>query len=117
MKNALVVVAAFLLVASCQTGPHGTGQIEGASMKDFLVLNRGSAAITEIYIRPSGSKGWSDDIIDSDVLPAEQYMMLAPSEVDICLWDVRFVDAVGHEEVDREVDLCSGQSIIFDGGS
>jgi hypothetical protein len=115
-RRAWVPLVSVLLLGACQTGPHAAGTVEGAAIQDFLVVNRGSSAVTEIYIRPSGTKNWSDDIIYSDVLPAEQYMLDVPNDIDICLWDVKFVDAVGNTEVDRDVDLCSGRSIVFNGG-
>ena len=85
-----------------------------ADERDFTLHNNSSVDISYVYLSPSTSSFWGDDVLGEDVLPSGD-------EVDItfddprttCVWDVKAVAHDGSEGYIYKVDLCSVSDVYF----
>ena len=85
-----------------------------ADERDFTLHNNSSVDIYYVYVSPSSSNFWGDDVLGEDVLPSGD-------EVDItfddprktCVWDVKAVSHDGSMGYIYNVDLCSVSDVYF----
>lgn len=85
-----------------------------APVREVPVVNRGRAAIREVYARPAGaaSGGWGADRLGSAVLaPRAEFRLRVRSRA--CVFDLRAVTTNDREEVRDGVDLCAVQGVVF----
>jgi len=88
-----------------------------ADIRDFtLVNNSSSVIISYVYVSPSESSDWGDDVLGDGVV-------LAPGEsIDIvfnrfvpgkCSYDIKVVGSEGEEGYLYGVDLCTISTVTF----
>jgi hypothetical protein len=85
-----------------------------ADERDFTLHNNSSVDIYYVYVSPSSSNFWGDDVLSEDVLPSGD-------EVDItfddprttCVWDIKAVAHDGSVGYIYKVDLCSISDVYF----
>ena len=84
-----------------------------APVREVPVVNRGRAAIRELYARAAGAGGgWGADRLGSGMLqPRDDFRLRVRSRE--CRFDLRAVSASGREEVKDGVDLCAVQGVVF----
>ena len=104
-----VMLALTMVVLSTAPAVH-------ADPRDFTLIN-GSAdrTITHVFVSPSTSADWGDDILGRDVLgPGESvdisFQRFTPGS---CMYDIKVVTADGGEGELGGVDLCSTNTVTF----
>ncbi len=72
----------------------------------FLLVNRGRAALNELYLSPSGDDSWGEDRLGDGTLPGggAKPIRLPPGE---CVYDMRAVFANGEANERRRLNLCA----------
>ncbi len=99
----------------CRARRVGFGD-PAAPVREVPVVNRGRAAIRELYARPAdgaaGAGGWGADRLGTTVLqPRDDVRLRVRSRA--CRFDLRAVSANDREEVREGVDLCAVQGVVF----
>ena len=85
-----------------------------ADERDFTLHNNSSVDIYYVYVSPSTSGFWGEDVLGKDVLPSG-------NEVDIqfddprvtCVWDIKAVAHDSSAGYVYKVDLCSVSDVYF----
>src|SRR5436190_18963382 len=90
-----------------------------ADPRDFNVVNGTSVVLTHVFVSPSDTQDWGDDIMGRDVLnPAETVnVTFAKFDGSTCLYDVKVVGQAGESGVLYKVDLCSVTTVTFSDGN
>lgn len=77
---------------------------------EFRVVNRSSHVIHRIYVSPSRSPQWGDNLLKGQPLAARGTTVLRLSAT--CgIFDLRFVADEGIEYLDDEVELCDRNEV------
>lgn len=86
-----------------------------ADPRDFLLKNQSAVDIAFVYVSPSATNDWGDDILGSDLLPSGQSTDVTFSKFDgaTCQYDVKVVGNGGEEGYLYKVDLCSVDTVSF----
>jgi hypothetical protein len=90
-----------------------------ADPRDFNVVNGTSVVLTHVFVSPSDTMDWGDDIIGRDVLnPAEGVSVtFRKFDGNTCLYDVKVVGQAGETGVMYKVDLCTVTTVTFNDGN
>ena len=104
----LTAVAAFVLVLVLAQGAL-------ADPRDFELDNNGSVDIAYVYVSPSATDDWGDDLMGTDVLPSGQSVNINFAKFDgsTCQYDVKVVGVGGEQGYLYKVDLCSVTTVTF----
>lgn len=83
-------LAAFALLAMVAVGAAHAGD------QDFVVVNETGVEIHRLYVSPSSSEYWEEDVLGEYTLPIGESLEItfSPKE-DAALWDLRVEDADG----------------------
>lgn len=85
------------------------------------VTNRTGYTISEIYISPTGTDDWEEDLLGFDVLEDDDVLNIDFSRsADTCWWDILVVYEVDGEQVAwPEINFCEmqGQVALYYNGS
>ena len=86
-----------------------------ADPRDFELKNASAADIAFVYVSPTATNDWGDDILGSDLLAAGQSTDVTFRAFDgnTCMYDVKVVGVGGEEGYLYKVDLCSVSSVSF----
>lgn len=98
LLSALIVLAGLVI--------SGTAFAQGH--QDFTLVNMTGYDIFEVYVSPSKSADWSDDVMEMDILPnSSKVNIVFPGNPDVCTWDLAVV--FEDEEIVEwyNFDLCS----------
>lgn len=75
--------------------------------RDITVVNKSGKPIMELYISPSETDDWEEDVLGVDVLESgESVKIHFAGPVDTCLYDILATNAEGDEWLLPEVNLC-----------
>lgn len=97
-----VFVAALAFVAVALTGPAFAQR-----NLDFTLLNRTGLTINELYVSPSKSDDWEEDVLGRDVLAHGESVDISFSRSETsCAWDLKIVDSDGDSVSWGNLDLC-----------
>lgn len=90
-----------------------------ADPRDFNVANNTSIVLTHVYVSPSDTSNWGDDILGRDVLDVGENVDVTFRKFDgtTCLYDVKVVGQQGQSGVLYKVDLCSINTVTFSDNS
>lgn len=77
-----------LLMAVCDLALAGS--------QDFTLINESGFDIYEIYISPSSSDDWEEDILEEDILPHGEHLEIVFDYDDAEIWDLLIVDEDGN---------------------
>jgi hypothetical protein len=90
-----------------------------ADPRDFTVVNSTSLVLTHVFVSPSDTTDWGDDIMGRDVLnPSETVnVTFAKFDGNSCLYDVKVFGQSGETGVLYKVDLCSTTTVTFSDGN
>ncbi|MFO7446831.1 MAG: hypothetical protein R6W90_10720 [Ignavibacteriaceae bacterium] len=74
---------------------------------DFTIVNKTGLSIDQLYISPSDTDVWQEDILGVDILPNDQEckVSFSPGE-EYCLWDMKIIDEEEDEIAWGGIDLC-----------
>lgn len=85
-----------------------------ASDETLHVNNRTGYTISEIYIAPSSTDNWEEDIMGSDELATNTSVNIDFSRSeDTCKWDLKAVYDDGTNAVWKNIDLCKISTITM----
>jgi hypothetical protein len=98
-------------------------QVDGGPARGFTVVNAGPHRIHAVYVSPSTSPGWGDNLLGQGLAASEaralQAQGLKPGRqtairvaADCGVFDVRFVAENGTEFVEEEVELCGDDDVV-----
>ncbi|HHU51151.1 MAG TPA: argininosuccinate lyase [Firmicutes bacterium] len=86
--SAGILFALVLLMVAC--GPAL------ATSHSFTLINESSLDIYEIYISPSSSNDWEEDILEEDILSHGEHLKITFDYANIESWDLLIVDEDGN---------------------
>nr|WP_321502866.1 hypothetical protein [uncultured Dethiosulfovibrio sp.] len=67
-----------------------------AAPQDFVLINKTGVDIYVVYVSPSDSDDWGEDVMDEDILPnGESVMIEFPGKQRDSMWDIRVEDEDG----------------------
>jgi hypothetical protein len=88
--------------------------ITAQSKLDFTLKNDTGVVISEIFVSPSTSEDWEEDIMGRDVLANNESVDIAFSRTEkTCEWDLKIVDEHDNEIEWTELDLCTASHITL----
>lgn len=107
MKNLFALL--FVMAVSLISVPDSF-----AGKQDFILINDTGVEINELYVSPTKSDDWGEDILGKDVLAdGETATINFPHDEGSCLWDFSVADP---EEASVEwtgIDLCKYEKITL----
>lgn len=88
---------------------------EKGATQNFSMVNNTGMVLVDVFIAPSESDDWGDDVIPSDVVENGQTFDFTFTGVspDQCMWDILFTGEDGVEYYMRKVDLCNTSTITL----
>jgi hypothetical protein len=86
-----------------------------ADPRDFQLNNASTVDIAYVYVSPSATNDWGDDIMGTGVLPSGQSVNVSFGKFDgsTCQYDVKVIGTSGEEGYLYKVDLCSVTNVTF----
>ncbi|WP_395022239.1 hypothetical protein [Dongia sp.] len=101
MKAFFFAVAAFGALALA--GPSAL-----AGEQDFSLINATGYEISELYVAPTQSADWQEDVLGQDTLADSQQANISFSrDTDTCAWDLKVVYSDDNTSAEwHGVDLC-----------
>lgn len=115
---ATVLLAACLLQAPAlaerarDTTPPPPGQL---GEREVAIVNRGPAAISEIYVSPSTVDAWGDDRLGDAVLEPGRTTRLRLGRLHECGFDILVIYQDASREERTAQNLCRTRQVSFDG--
>lgn len=102
----VVLCFSFMVVLVCGTGLAGD--------QDFTLVNQTGLSIVELYVSPSDTDNWEEDVLGVDILEDEQRCRVTfHRDEDSCMWDLMIVDEDEDEVVWNGVNLCEVSSVTL----
>lgn len=100
MKTFRLVSATILLGMAMPLAAQG--------QQDFTLVNSTGYDIAEVYVAPSASDNWEEDVMGRDILSAGQSVDIGfPSRDKVCIYDLKVVYTDSEEAEWERFDLCS----------
>jgi hypothetical protein len=89
--------------------------VASADARDFQFVNSSGTTINELYVAPSASSDWADDILGTGVLESGflANITFARYNPGVCKYDIKVVDGAGASLEAYEFDLCSTSKVEF----
>lgn len=85
-----------------------------ADVRDFTLYNESNVTIYYVYVSPSNTSEWGDDVLGADVLLSGDSVNIVFNYFDgTCLYDIKVVGENGEEGFLYSVDLCSTSYVTF----
>jgi hypothetical protein len=95
-------------------------QLALAGQQDFTLVNRTGYEIGEVYVAPSSSSDWEEDVLGKDTLANGSPVDITFSRSeDTCKWDLKVVYTIDNTSAEwTAFDLCkvSKITIFYDHG-
>ena len=110
MKS-LILGSAALAVASMFVMPTYAQEAK----QDFALVNRTGYEIKEVYVSPSKSTDWEEDVLGDGVLPNKDRRQIKfHRNVKTCHWDLKVVYTVDSSSaIWNDIDLCTVAKITI----
>lgn len=101
----------FMVAASSACAPTASG----GSIQDFYVRNNGGNYVHYIYVSPTSSDDWEDDVLGSDTMEpySEMKINMIGYDSDECMFDILVIDENGYERTYFETNLCRVTYVDF----
>ena len=86
-----------------------------ADPRDFNVVNSTSVVLTHVFVSPSDTADWGDDIMGRDLLNPDESVNVTFGKFDgsSCLYDVKVLGQQGQTGFLYKVDLCTVSTVTF----
>ena len=82
--------------------------------QDFTLVNRTGYTIDEVYVAPSKSDDWQNDVLGQDTLDNGQRVRIRfPTRVRTCQWDLKVVYSDQEEAEWERFNLCEVSTITL----
>lgn len=102
----------FALAAGAALILPGAAAAQGK--QDFQLTNKTGYTIAEVYVAPSASEDWEEDVMGIDVLGnGDQVDITFPAREKTCIYDLRVVFDDGDDAEWRKFDLCEVSNITL----
>lgn len=107
MRHLVHVAAAAAFLASSSPLP-------AQGRQDFTLVNGTGYEIAEVYVAPSASNDWEEDVLGRDVLPAGDSVEIGfPKRGKTCVYDLKVVYSDAEEAEWDRFDLCALSEITI----
>lgn len=93
-----------------------SAQISFAGPQDFTLVNASNSYICYLYVSPSASSDWGDDILPECIAPGESYFITMTGYGNEALFDLRVVDDNDNGEEYYQFNLLEVSNISILGG-
>lgn len=116
MMAAATIVALLAGPAGAQT--HAPGPPPGARNSSFNLVNRGTAAIRELFVTAAGNAQWGQNRLDgkaghpTSVAPGATFAVRRALDTN-CIFDIRVVYADNRAEERRGINTCAVEDVAF----
>jgi hypothetical protein len=85
-----------------------------SGQQDFTLINKTGLVIDQVYVSPSNTKDWEEDILGQDTLADGAKVHITFSrDTSECMWDLKIVDEDDDEVVWTKLDLCKAEEITL----
>lgn len=101
-RTAVIATAVALMAAAAF-------EVQAAGKQDFAVVNATGYVISELYVSPSNTTDWQEDILGKDVLAEDDRTDIEfERSEDTCQWDLKVVYADDDSSAQwSSLDLCT----------
>lgn len=107
MLRKIVMASAFLFAASSTVALAGGKQ-------DFDLVNKTGYTIEEVYVAPSSSNDWQEDVLGEGTLANGKTKHITFSRAgNICKWDLKVVYTDKETAEWEQFDLCTTSKIFI----
>jgi hypothetical protein len=109
LASMLVVLA--IVATSTAQAPRAL-----ADDRDFTLVNGGRTVITHVYVSPTQSNDWGDDILGRDILNPGESVFIYFNRYDgtSCFYDIRVLSDGGAAEGRLTgINLCTTDTVTF----
>lgn len=104
--KAVTAVCSLAAVIAMSSAAVATAPAQNRKL-DFTLVNKTGVTITELYVSPSDSNDWEEDVLGRDVLKHGERVDIEFSRKETtCKWDLKMVDEDDDEGVWEDLDLC-----------
>jgi len=91
-----------------------TASAVAQSKLDFTLKNDTGLVISELYVSPSNSEDWEEDVLGKDVLKDGESLDITFSRTEkSCSWDLKIVDEEDDSVEWEKLDLCKAEHITL----
>jgi hypothetical protein len=106
MRNILVAAVALFAVTASPAFAE--------SKQDFDLVNRTGYTIDKVFVSPTSSDDWQNDVLGRDVLDEKETVHIRFNRAaKTCKWDLKVVYSDGEEAEWDEFDLCEVSKITI----
>src|SRR5262245_41523809 len=102
------------LVAACLLALAATSPAIAQSKLDFTLVNKTGLTVNELYVSPTHSNDWEEDVLGRDVLKHGESVDITFSRAaKSCMWDLKIVDEDKDSVEWENLDLCKASEITL----
>jgi hypothetical protein len=107
----LIVLPLLLAVIALPLATHKTF----ADPRDFKLVNNTSQTISELYVSPSTTDDWEDDLLQGDSIRSGSSFNVTFGRFNpnTCIYDILVVTIFGDSGELDGVDLCNTNTVTF----
>ena len=111
MRNFTIAASLSLLAFTCLPAPV----MAQDAKQDFKLVNRTGYEIKEVYVSPSKSTDWEEDVLGDGVLGNKDFRQIHfHRSVKSCHWDLKVVYTVDDSSaIWNDIDLCTVAKITI----
>ena len=82
--------------------------------QDFVLYNKIGQKIAQIYISPTSTNDWEEDVLGVDLLDNDDDVVIHfPRDENECLWDFKIVNEDGGSVIWTKIDLCKAEEVTL----
>ena len=107
MTKRLDLTLRLLLVTAVLAVAIGPATMARAGTQDFVLVNRTSVEIHELYISSADTDDWEEDVLGVDTLPPGGSVTISFKGHKDCDWDIMVKDEDGTSIEWSGLDLCA----------
>lgn len=104
-----VVIASFVAILAASSSANAQNK-----KLDFELVNQTGLTISEVYVSPSTTDDWEEDILGTGVLENGKSVTIEFARTETtCSWDLKIVDAEDDAVQWAKLDFCSANQITL----
>lgn len=109
------IFSAGLVVAALSASFGATSAVAQQAKQDFVLVNRTGYELSHVFVSPTKSNDWEDDVLGQDTLDDGQRVSIRfKRSVTSCRWDLKVVYSVDDSSaVWSNIDLCKIERITI----
>ena len=94
-----------------------SGAADSPPNPSFYLVNRGSSAISRVYVSPTGLPDWGSNKLGGTAIAPGGNAPIRLAADGTCTYDIRIVYASGISDERRDVDTCAVDNLVFPRGA